>query len=96
VSRWGISYFWEQKVILSYEQERIAGRVINHYGFSVRTAVPLELMAGLSGGNVSGGLRWINDRFRAVAAFTSDDEFGVETRFSLEVSLGQTGGSGSR
>jgi hypothetical protein len=84
-SRWGVSYFWEEKVVISYGQEHAGGETRRQYGFSVRTALPLELMGGFSDGNVSGGMRLLIDRFRASAAFSSSERYGVEFTVSLEI-----------
>ncbi len=90
-SRWGVSYFWEEKVVISYGQEHTGGETKRQYGFSVRTALPLELMGGFSDGNVSGGVRLLIDRFRAGAAFTSSERYGVEFSVSLEILLTPAG-----
>lgn len=90
--RWGLSYFWEEKVIVSYEQEHLHDRTIRHYGFSIRTGVPLELMAGFTEENVTGGARWVSDRVRATVSFRSYGSAGVSTSASLEFSIGRSGG----
>lgn len=94
VHRWGISYFWEEKVVLSFEQEHRFDTVIRHYGFSVRTAVPLEVMAGLSKQRVTGGLRWIGDRLRVTLSFMAGDDGGIMTKAALEVFPYRGAGSG--
>jgi len=92
VHRWGMSYFWEGRVVISFQQEHVGGEVRRQYGFSVRTALPVELMGGYSGGSASGGIRLLIDRFRAVAAFSSSEQFGAEYWVSLEVLVGRPAG----
>ena len=91
VSRWGISCFLEKTVIVSFEQEHLPGRVVRHYGFSLRTSVPLELMAGFSDENVSGGARWSSDHIRVTVSFISCDDLGIDARASLEILFNRTG-----
>lgn len=86
-SRWGFSYFWEKRLAVSFEQEHLPGRLRRHYGFVLRTSVPLELLAGFSDEEVSGGARWMNDRFRASVAFASGGEAGLTTRLGIELLL---------
>ncbi len=85
VHRWGFSCFWEERLILSFEQERRFDEIIRHYGFSLRTAFPLELMAGLSKESVTGGVRWAGDRIRVTVSFMDEDSNGIITRAALEV-----------
>ncbi|UCF07160.1 MAG: hypothetical protein JSV33_04885 [bacterium] len=88
VHRWGITYFWENKVVVSFEQEHLPDRTNRQYGFALRTAIPLEVMAGFSEGTVGGGLRWVHERFRASIVFSGDRDLGVTTRFGLELPAG--------
>ncbi len=90
VHRWGVSYFWRQRVVISFGQEHAGGDVERQYGFSVRTALPVELMGGFSGGGASGGIRVLIDRFRATAAFSSSERYGSEYWVSLEILIGRT------
>ena len=92
VHRWGVSYFWEGRVVISFGQEHAGGRVRRQYGFSVRTALPVELMGGFTGGNASGGMRVMIGPFRAVAAFSSSERYGSEFWISLEALLGRAAG----
>ena len=92
VHRWGVSYFWEQRVVISFGKENAGGNVVSRYGFSVRTALPVELMGGFSGGNASGGIRVLIDRFRAAAAFSSSEQYGSEYWVSLEILIGGVAG----
>jgi hypothetical protein len=87
VHRWGISYFWEEKFVFSYEQEHCAGRVVRHYGFGLRATVPLEMMAGFTEERVTGGLRWLGDRFTVTASFISGGDAPLELRAAVELFL---------
>jgi hypothetical protein len=90
-NRWGISYFWEERVVISYEQEHRADEVVRHYGFSVRASLPFEMMAGFSDGRVSGGIGVLFEKIRFTAAFTSSEDLGINARASLEIFLHGTG-----
>lgn len=96
VQRWGASYFWEDRVIISFAEEHCAGRTTIHYGLSVTTAVSVELMAGLSDDHVTGGARWIGKRCAATIAFVSDDARQVTWTGALEILMRRgTHGEGS-
>ena len=86
--RWGIAYFWEERVTLGYEQERMGGRTLHHYGFSVRTSTPIELLAGFSEEQVYGGIRWVGERLRLGASFGPDDDGGIYAAASAEIGIG--------
>ena len=86
--RWGIAYFWEERVTLGYEQERSGSRTMHHYGFSVRTSTPLELLAGFSDEKVYGGVRWVGERVRVAASFGPDGDVLIYGSASVELPLG--------
>lgn len=86
--RWGASYFWEDRVVLSCAAQRLASRTTSHYGIGVKTAVPLELLAGFSDGNVTGGARWTGSRVGGMIAFTATDGGGVTWAVACEARLG--------
>ncbi len=86
--RYGASYFWEDRIVLSCAAERLAGRTTLHYGMGVKTAVPLELLAGFSDGNVTGGARWTGKRVGAVVAFAAAGDDGVTWTVACEARLG--------
>lgn len=94
--RWGVSYFWEERIVLSFEEDFFSGRTTFHYGFSFRTAVPIELMAGFSDGNTTGGIRWLGRGFRAAVAFSSDEERGTTWTGSCEIAYRQDEKEGSQ
>jgi hypothetical protein len=56
VQRWGVAYFWEERVTVGYEYEHAGGQTVHHYGFSVRTSTPIELLAGFSEERLYGGI----------------------------------------
>ncbi len=85
--RWGASYFWEDRVVLSVATMRRAGRTTLHYGMAVRTAVPIELLAGLSDGRVTGGARWSGTWLGGSIAFAADEEEGVTWTLACEAYL---------
>jgi hypothetical protein len=87
VQRWGASYFWEDRVVLSFATMRRAGRTTLHYGIGVKTAVPIELLAGFSEGRVTGGVRWTGTRFGSSIAFAADENEGVTWTLACEAYL---------
>ncbi len=87
VNRWGISYFWEERVVVGFEQRRSGGSTTYHYGLAVRTSTPIEILAGFDDGDVQGGIRWVDETVRVSAAFGSDDRRGVHAMASIEVSI---------
>ena len=96
VQRWGASYFWEDRVVLSFTEEHSAGRTIPHYGINVKTAVPVELMAGFSDGGASGGVRWTGARCGAVIAFSADEGRRVTWTGGFEMRIRRGTGEGAR
>ena len=89
VQRWGVSYFWENRLTVSYAGEHRAGRMTNHYGLCMKTAVPIELMAGFSDSRVTGGVRWSGRRCAATIAFASEEERRVTWTGAFELLLGR-------
>jgi len=85
--RLGVAYFWEERVTVGYEYERTGQRTIHHYGFSVRTSTPFELLAGFSDERVYGGIRWVGDRVRLAAAFGPEGDEGIHASVSVEIRL---------
>lgn len=84
-SRWGLSWILEDKVFLSWEREHYPGSTSDHFGISVKTSVPLELMAGFYEGRVTGGARFVSRRFNLAASFSPDEEDVVFASISLEL-----------
>ena len=85
--RWGAAYFWEERVVLSFATTRLAGRTTVQYGIGVKTAVPLELLAGYSDGRVTGGARWTGARFGGTIAFAAGTDAGVTWTIACEAQL---------
>jgi hypothetical protein len=85
--RWGISYFWEERVIVGFEQQRRGGDESYHYGLAVRTSTPLEILAGFNDGDIQGGLRWVDEIIRVSVSFGSGEESGAYARASIELGL---------
>jgi hypothetical protein len=75
--RWGVSYFWEDRIVLSFASVRRAGLATSHYGIGVKTAVPLELFSGFSDGRATGGARWTGSWIAATLAFAAEKGGGV-------------------
>ena len=86
-SRWGISYFWENRVVVGFEQQRSAGRTTYHYGLAVRTSTPIEILAGYDDGDVQGGVRWVDEILLVSVAFGSGGDGGIHARASIELSI---------
>jgi hypothetical protein len=95
VQRWGASYFWEDRLILSFAEEHRAGRTTIHYGLSMKTAAPVELMAGFSDAHVTGGAHWTGRRCAATVAFASGDAGQVTWTGAFEIRMGR-GTNGER
>ncbi len=91
INRWGLTYYWNNTVKLSYQRENGSGSASNHYGFSARTALPLRIMGGFSGDRVYGGLGWEFKDFRGIVSFSPVEDKRLETRISLEYLFGLMG-----
>lgn len=89
INRWGFAYYWENRVILSYQRENRSGNVSNHYGFSASTALPLKIMAGFSEGDVYGGLAWKIGHYRGIFSFSPAKGGEVAINISLEYLFGR-------
>lgn len=85
--RWGAAYFWEDRIVLSFATLRLAGLTTFHYGIGVKTAVPLELLAGFSDGRVTGGARWTGTWVGGTIAFAADEDEGVTWTIACEAYL---------
>jgi len=83
--RYGAAWLHEDRFAVSWERRHTGDRVTEHFGFGVRTELPLEIMAGFTSDRVSGGLRWDGGRWRAAAAFSQEDEETIEVSVSIEV-----------
>ncbi len=76
-ARWGVSYFWENTIVLSIARSAVGGETKGHFGVSARAALPVELIFGLSDGDATGGLRWTGSRLRAGVSFANEGADGV-------------------
>ena len=95
-SRFGISYFWEDAIVFSFENRRADGASTKHYGVLARTATPVEIMFGLSDGEMTGGARWNGARVRCTVAFDGGGPGGATWTLGLEASFGAGGGREDR
>ncbi|MBN1164565.1 MAG: hypothetical protein JXB45_08300 [Candidatus Krumholzibacteriota bacterium] len=84
IHRWGMSWLWKEKIIISWERSYRAEKTIDSYGFNFKTGSPLEIMTGFSGEGVSGGLMWDFNRLRLTASFSPDPDKRIFTLVSVE------------
>ncbi len=91
IQHWGISWFWNDKLTVSWERRHERNGDGDHFGFSMRTALPVDIMAGFSQEKVSGGIRCEWERLRLSISFSPDDEMGIYTAFSMEIFLRKPG-----
>lgn len=87
--RYGACWLHENRFIVSWERSRAGGRTSDHFGFRVRTAFPLEIMAGMTDERVSGGLRWDGGAWRTSAVFGQQPGGGVYAGASIEFFIGR-------
>jgi hypothetical protein len=87
VQRWGASYFWEDRIILAFATVRRAGLTTLQYGIGVKTAVPIELLAGFSDGRVTGGVRWTGTWIGGTIAFAAEENERVTWTLACEAHL---------
>jgi hypothetical protein len=88
ISRWGISWFWEETLTISWQRDRIDGRSSDRYGFALRASSYLGILGGFSDEKVSGGFSVDIDRIKMVTAFTPLGDGNIEAWFSIGFSLG--------
>lgn len=86
---WGITWFWRDRLAVSWEREDRSCGTLDRYGFVYRTEKPLEVMAGFRDEKVSAGLAWRQNRFRAAAALTPASGGDFTTSLSLEIFFGE-------
>jgi len=82
--RYGAAWLHEDRFTVTWERRHMGDRVSEHFGFGVRTALPLEIMAGFTSERVSGGVRWDGGGWRAAAAFSQEPAETIEVSVSLE------------
>lgn len=95
LQQWGVSYFWQERFVLSFAEEHADGVWTLHYGINVKTAVPIELMAGFSDERASGGIRWTGERCGAVIAFSEDGAGGITWTGGFEMKIRRGGSEGA-
>lgn len=83
--RYGAAWLHEDRFTVAWERRHTGDIDTEHFGFGVRTGVPLEIMAGFTSGKVSGGIRWDGGRWRADAAFGQVTGERIEVLVSLEI-----------
>jgi hypothetical protein len=83
--RFGAAWLHEDRFTAVWERRRTGDRVTDHFGFCVRTALPLELMAGFTAQHVSGGARWDGGGWRAALGFAQEEGETIEVTVSLEL-----------
>lgn len=84
-TRVGVSWLLQDRIIVSWDRCYYGSMKRNHYGISVRTSVPVELMTGFYDEKVTGGMRFTNRRFDLSAAFSPDGEGRLTASFSAEI-----------
>ncbi len=90
--RYGVAWLHEDRFTVSWESRHIGDKVTNHFGFGLRTAVPLEIMAGMTSERVYGGARWDGGRWRASLVFGQEDENVITTGASIEIFFNRPSG----
>ncbi len=86
-SRWGMSVFWKDTLVISWERYGRKGTDCDNFGFIMRSSVPLEMMAGFYREKVTGGLRWTGRRFNIGLSFSPLEDSGIYTAVALEFFL---------
>ena len=83
--RYGAAWLHEDRFTVSWESRHTGELVTNHFGFGLRTALPLEIMAGISDERIYGGTRWDGNRWRASVVFGQEAENAIITGASIEI-----------
>ena len=87
--RYGAAWLHEDRFTISWERRQAGGRETDHFGFGLRTAIPLEIMAGMTSERVHGGARWDGGRWRGSVVFGQEDGNLITTGLSIEIFLGR-------
>ena len=87
--RFGATLFLKENLAISWERGYRNNPGINHYGFCLKTGVPLELMAGFSEEAISGGVRLKWGFMWASFAFSQDGGGDIHQRISFEIAPGR-------
>lgn len=83
--RYGAAWLHEDRFTISWERRQTGDRETDHFGFGLRTAIPLEIMAGMTSNRVHGGARWDGGRWRGSIVFGQEDESVITTGASIEI-----------
>jgi len=83
--RYGAAWLHEDRFTISWERRQTGDRETDHFGFGLRTAIPLEIMAGMTSNRVHGGARWDGGRWRGSIVFGHEDESVITTGASIEI-----------
>jgi hypothetical protein len=83
--RYGAAWLYEDRFTVSWERRHEGERNTDHFGFGLRTAVPLEIMAGMTSERVYGGARWDGNRWRVSAVFGQEAEDVISAGASVEI-----------
>ena len=86
-SRWGMSVFWKDTLVISWERYIREGTDCDNFGFIMRSSVPLEMMAGFYREKVTGGLRWTGKRFNIGLSFSPLEDSRIYTAVAFEFFL---------
>lgn len=90
--RYGAAWLHEDKFTVIWERRHFGEKVTDHFGFGLKTAIPLEIMAGMTSERVYGGARWDGNRWRASVVFGQEDENVITTGVSLEIFFNRPAG----
>jgi len=83
--RYGAAWLHEDRFTVSWERRHTGDRETDHFGFGLRTAVPLEIMAGMTSERVHGGARWDGGRWRVSAVFGQEAGGVITAGASVEI-----------
>jgi hypothetical protein len=83
--RYGAAWLHEDRFTITWERRHAGEDETDHFGFGLRTALPLEIMAGMSSERVYGGARWDGGRWRGSLVFGQGNEDVIITGASIEV-----------
>ncbi len=90
--RYGAAWLHEDKFTISWERRQTGDRETDHFGFGLRTVLPLELMAGMTSERVFGGARWDGQRWRASIVFGQEAENVITAGASIEIFFNRPAG----
>jgi hypothetical protein len=87
--RFGVAWLHENRFVVSWEGRYGEGRDTGHFGLSLKTGLPLDIMAGMTEERISGGMRWDGGRWRFSVAFSQEDREVIHTAGSFELFFGR-------